>query len=380
MEAVIAFSGVAVILLYCLVLIQYGNALRDIPNERFSHRDESGFRVSVIVPVRNEINSLPYIINDLSEQDYPTEHFEVLFVDDHSDDGSAEYLKKICRERRNFRLLSLDGKIYGKKEAISLGSSFARYSWIIQTDADCRIPVEFIRGHASMAASGKPVLIAGPVLTIPVKGLWNKFESIEMMSLTGTGMASFLLGRPVMCSGANLSYSRSFYEAVKADLLAVPSASGDDMFLMIQAKRHQKSFAYLASPRYIVSAVPTGTIGSFISQRVRWGSKARYYADRDLLSLSLLVWISNAILFFYLVASLLHPFFIPFFIASWFMKSFADFILLHLTARIFRRKQLLTIFPLAALFYYFYVTLAGALSLVGRYSWKGREYGAHRIS
>lgn len=378
MGTVLACSGVVVILIYCLVIIRYGNVLRKYADKIPSHLPEKPLKVSVIIPVRNEISSLPYIINDLLAQDYPAGNYEVVLVNDHSDDGSVEYLYEVCREKENFRFVSLDGHTSGKKQALNMGCSVARYSWIIQTDADCRLPKGFIRGHASLAASGKPAFIAGPVLTIPVKGILNKLESIEMMSLTGTGMASFLIGRPVMCSGANLSYSRSFYEEVKEDLLAVPSPSGDDMFLMIEAKRNRKSMAYLGSPRYIVSTAPAGTIGSFFRQRVRWGSKARYYADRGLLSLSLLVWTANAILLIYAVAALFQPFFISVFILSWVIKSFTEFILLYLTARIFRRVQLLWIFPLAALFYYFYITLAGVLSMAGRYSWKGRDYGVHR--
>jgi poly-beta-1,6-N-acetyl-D-glucosamine synthase len=378
MGTVIACSGLLVILFYCLVILRYGNALRGYKDKIPPDIPEISFKVSVVVPIRNEINNLPDIINDLSAQYYPAGNYEVVLVNDHSDDGSEEYLIEVCRKKENFRIVSLDGHASGKKEAISLGCSVARYGWIIQTDADCRLPKQFIRGHATLAANGKSDLIAGPVLIIPGRSIWSKLESVEMMSLTGTGMASFLMGRPVMCSGANLSYSSSFYEEVKEDLLSVPSPSGDDMFLMVQAKRHQKSMTYLVSPNHIVSTAPAGSIGLFFRQRVRWGSKARHYTDRGLLSLSLLVWTANAIVLFYAVAGLFQPVFIPVFILSWVIKSFTEFILLYHTASIFRCSQLLYIFPLAALFYYFYITVAGALSMAGRFSWKGRAYGMRR--
>ncbi len=380
METVLVTSGVVVILIYCFVISGYGNALRSYNYEKPSIDPENPFKVSLIIPVRNEIDRLPDLIADLRDQDYPRANYEVILVDDHSEDGSKEFLQEACRSNKNFRFASLDGQYSGKKKAINLGCSMAAYHWIIQTDADCRLEPGFIRGHASLASSGEHVLITGPVLTLPEYGIWNKFEAIEMLSLTATGMATFLRGSQVICSGANLSYSRDFYEEVKAVLLAIPSVSGDDMFLLIQAKKTGKKMAYLFTPGTLVRTAPAGSIGSFIKQRIRWGSKVRHYSDAGLLTLSLLVWLANAVLLFFTVAAFLYPNIIPVLLFLWVTKSSIEFVFLHQATRVFRCRKLLYVFPVAAFFYYFYITVAGALSMAGRFSWKGRIYGANRNS
>ncbi|MEX0981652.1 MAG: glycosyltransferase [Bacteroidales bacterium] len=374
MGILITCMGSVVILIYVVVFIRYGNALLSAQGSVHTSKAIGSVKVSVIIPVRNEFYSLPLLIDDLDKQNYLQENYEVIFVNDHSNDGSETYLIEICQSRMNFSFCSLDSGFLGKKQAIDKGCSIAKGDWIIQTDADCRLPSGFISGHADLAFAGKAGLIAGPVLTESGKGMWCSLESIEMMSLTGTGMASFLLGRPVMCSGANLSYNKAFYMEVREEVLKVPSASGDDMFLLMQAKKLDKGMAYLNSFEHLVTTSLNGSIYSFISQRVRWGSKARFYSDRDLLFLSMVVWLTNAIITLYLVGSFFIPLLLPFFLASWIIKSGVDFRVLYLVARIFRRTRQLRWFPLAALFYYFYVTVAGLLAMYGKYSWKDRTY------
>ena len=374
MGIAIVFMGSVVILIYIVLFVRYGNALLSVHGSLHTHKTSCSLMVSVIIPVRNEFNSLSLLIDDLDKQDYLDENYEVIFVNDHSNDGSAIFLFEVCQSRKNYKICSLDDRIGGKKQAIDKGCSIAKGNWIVQTDADCRLPAGFISGHADLASRVSAGLIAGPVLTESGKGMWSSLESIEMMSLTGTGMASFLLGRPVMCSGANLSYSKVFYEEVREELLNVPSASGDDMFLLMQAKKLDKGMVYLDSFDYLVTTSINRSLYSFMNQRVRWGSKARFYSDRDFLLLSMIVWLMNAMITLYLVSSFFIPLLLPVFLASWIIKSLVDFRFLYLAARIFGRTYQLRWFPIAALFYYFYVTVAGFMAMYGRYSWKDRPY------
>jgi poly-beta-1,6-N-acetyl-D-glucosamine synthase len=378
MGIVLACVGSAVILIYCVLIVRYRIALSFDQPDNDANQAFRQIKISVIVPVRNELLTLPAIMQDLLQQRYLPENYEVIFINDHSADGSDRYLVETCRGQKNFRMETLGEHLSGKKQAINRGCSVADGEWIIQTDADCRLPEGFIAGHAAMARKQGVVLVAGPVLIDNSKGLWNRLEALELMSLTGVGMASFLLDQPVMCSGANLSYSRAFYEEVKEDLMSVPSASGDDIFLMLKAKQRAGGTAWLGSPKCLVTTSPSGGAGSFFDQRVRWGSKARYYSDKDLLILSITVWMSNAFLVVYLAGSFFSVFLFHVFIVSLIIKSIIEFLLLFRAARLFGRERLLRLFPLAAIFHYIYITVAGLFSMAGSYVWKGRSYKEHR--
>ncbi len=372
----LASMGLAVLLLYCIQMIRYGTALKKLQQQPVDLDSSSPFMVTLIIPVRNEMDRLETLLASLGAQDLSSTHYEVIFADDHSGDGSGAFLEQICERSDNYRYISLEEHQSGKKQAIDAAFAHAKGTWVIQTDADCVLPKSFLSGHTAMANGSDVELIAGPVLAEPARGIWNMVESVELMSLTGTGMASFLLGKPVMCSGANLSYSRNFYEEVRNVLLDIPSASGDDIFLMLQARKRKQRVAFLASADQLVMTAPTGNFLTFFQQRVRWGSKTRLYADSAIMALSVLVWTTNTMVTLALIGSFFDHRYIWLFAGSWILKSVVDFRLLYHTAKKFNRTVQLRWFPLAALFYYFYVTLAGLFSLFGKYRWKDRDYSS----
>src|SRR4051794_30709513 len=52
--------------------------------------------VTVIVPARNEEVNILNCMEDLAEQDYPAAMYEVILVDDHSTDATAELVKEFA--------------------------------------------------------------------------------------------------------------------------------------------------------------------------------------------------------------------------------------------------------------------------------------------
>ncbi len=53
-----------------------------------SDQIESEVNISIIIAVKNERKNLTALLISLGEIDFPTKKFEVVFVDDSSDDGS----------------------------------------------------------------------------------------------------------------------------------------------------------------------------------------------------------------------------------------------------------------------------------------------------
>ena len=48
--------------------------------------------ISIIIPARNERTNLPNLLNSLAQLDYPEDKYEIILINDHSTDGSREYL------------------------------------------------------------------------------------------------------------------------------------------------------------------------------------------------------------------------------------------------------------------------------------------------
>jgi len=98
--------------------------------------------VSVIVCAHNELDNLRELLPLLLRQDYPP-GFEVLLVDDRSQDDTLQYAQQLGQlyGPSRFRLVSVKSTPAGfspKKYALTLGIRAARHERLLFTDADCR--------------------------------------------------------------------------------------------------------------------------------------------------------------------------------------------------------------------------------------------------
>jgi len=92
--------------------------------------------VSVVVPVRDEVESLPLLLeaiaNTLSENGIS---YEIICVDDGSTDGSAEFLKEEAQNRSDLKAVILR-RNYGQTAAMSAGFNYAVGKAVVTLDAD----------------------------------------------------------------------------------------------------------------------------------------------------------------------------------------------------------------------------------------------------
>lgn len=327
--------------------------------------------VSVVVPLKNEEDHLPGLLDDLARQSFPDEHLEVIFVDDHSGDSSASILTKWKGLNARFRYLSLPPGVSGKKKALSHGIEHAEYDWIIQVDADCRLGPGFITAHMAFLEKYPSDLVAGIVTTGKGNGSFLEcFERLDVLALAGSGAGSFSLGRPMMCSGANLAYSRKLYKETRSFDPETTVASGDDMFMMIGARKLSKTLSFITDRESIVRTSPQKDLPGLIAQRIRWGAKAGSYKIHDIQLLALLVSLCNISMLLMPLWIFLYSLWWPWLAGAWLIKTLADFVLLYkMTGITGSRSDLKMFLPVSLLYYpYFLVTVLGALR--GRPVWK----------
>jgi|TARA_B110000495_G_scaffold6032_1_gene4527 glycosyltransferase involved in cell wall biosynthesis len=92
-------------------------------------------KVSVIIPVYNEVESINELYNQLTKalEDYIP--YEIIFIDDGSSDDSAEIIKKICELNSSTNLIQFQ-RNYGKSAALAEGFKYANGNYIVTMDAD----------------------------------------------------------------------------------------------------------------------------------------------------------------------------------------------------------------------------------------------------
>ncbi|MBC8216004.1 MAG: glycosyltransferase family 2 protein [Candidatus Marinimicrobia bacterium] len=91
--------------------------------------------ISVVIPVYNEIGSLPELIQQVTEVLNPFHTWEIIFIDDGSTDGSVEYLEKVSGDTLQVTLIQFH-RNYGKSAALSEGFKHASGDYIVTMDAD----------------------------------------------------------------------------------------------------------------------------------------------------------------------------------------------------------------------------------------------------
>ncbi len=332
-------------------------------------------KVTVVVPFRNEADHLPGLINDLLRQNYPEELFFVILVNDHSTDGSGLLASSLVEAHQRFSCLDLPGGRNGKKEALSHAIESAGTPWIIQTDADCRVGPEFIAAHISFLEEHPSDLVAGFVSTSTRRGgFLEAFQKLDMFGLTGTGAGSYPYGRPIMCNGANLLYSKGLYWDTRSFDPADKTPSGDDMFMLIGARKLNRRISFNPEKKAQVSTSPVESPCALIRQRIRWGGKSSRYRMGDIQILAVVVALASFGVLLSPVWIVIDPGSAVWLLPAVGVKLIMDFLILAAVAfKIGQGRTLLWFFPVWIV-YCLYMPVVIVGSLLHGTTWKGRAF------
>ena len=143
-------------------------------------------KLSIIVPVYNEVNTLEIIIKKLVGLNlYKNIKKEIILIDDHSTDGSTEIIRKY--ESNNNELI----KTYYKKENKGKGDSqkiskqFVTGDYIIIQDADLKYDPEDINKLLKIAEDEKKDFVIGHrIMKTTIKHPYFFFRELAVNTLT----------------------------------------------------------------------------------------------------------------------------------------------------------------------------------------------------
>ena len=91
--------------------------------------------ISIVIPVLNEEESLEKLYSELSHVLAPIINWEIIFVDDGSDDDSLNVMKTIGKNDKRVTIVSFY-RNYGKSASLSEGFKIAKGKYVITIDAD----------------------------------------------------------------------------------------------------------------------------------------------------------------------------------------------------------------------------------------------------
>ncbi len=330
-----------------------------------------GPKVSVVIAARNEESSIAKLLESLEKQDY--QGYEIILVDDHSDDNTIEIAKNIAAKSKvSIKIISSPG--VGKKSALTEGIQVAESEFILVTDADCVVNSEWISGMVSGFTSEKIVFVAGMV-KYSGKGSWLRdILQTEMVFLQVVSAGMYKLGKPIMCNGASMAFRKSFF--VKNNgFFGDKYVSGDDIFLLQKANASGvNAIAWNCDSTNLVSTRPASSISEAILQRARWLSKVRGYTGLSgfvtgAMFLAVQLLLPGAIISVFVYGSVSNPI-----VLSFALKMGVELLLLSLAVPFFGENRIIPKFPLAMVVYNF-ISIASVFGLMKRdMKWKGRNW------
>ena len=325
--------------------------------------------ITVVVAARNEAQNIEALLRDLSQQNYSL--YEVIVVDDHSDDNTVQIAQHVTQEYTSFKVIRSPQS--GKKLALTEGVKHAQGSIIVTTDADCRVPAHWLSSIAIYFQQPEVKMVLGGV-RIRQKNFFHDLQAIEFSSLIGSAAATANRGYPTMCNGANIAYRKTVFEDVNGYSGNTHVPSGDDEFLMRKIKAlYPAGIYFMNDAQSVVTTQPNETVGAFIRQRLRWAGKWRYNTSVYTALLAVYIFLIQAItllcwalLFFsderLQVTAIL-------FLAT---KAFCEFLFLRSVCRFLGCRWNGLAFMTLQFIYPFYVTGIGLFAHFIPQRWKGR--------
>lgn len=328
---------------------------------------------SIVVPFRNEAKVLPELLESLSELDYPKDLFEIILVDDESEDRfENNYSYQNIQVLKNHRKSNSP-----KKDAIETAVENSKFSWIITTDADCIVPENWLKTLDAFIRENNVEMVVGAVTYRAENDFLQHFQLLEMMSLQGATIGSFGINHPFMCNGANFAYSKNLFKSLNGFEDSNQIASGDDVFLLQKALNSNEfgvsKIGYLKNHDFLVLTQPCFSLQALIQQRIRWASKASAYKTFFAKSVALAVFIGNLSVVLGLFFSLIDR--MPFwdFYILFALKIVFDFVLLYQTGK-FIQPQQIRFYLLSTVLYPFFCVAVALRSFRGTYEWKNRKH------
>ena len=335
-------------------------------------------KLAIVVACKNEEDNLPLLFSSIERQHSMPK--EIIFVDDNSTDNTFAILLDFAKKLPNVIVLQSPGN--GKKAALIEGVKHCTAKYVLFTDADCILPDEYcLNAKIFLTTHSVDMLLGGVKLhylssnfegDFSVKtdisdfalNPFKAFEILDLGSLQAVSAGSAMMGCPIMCNGANMIVRRDIYlEHISGIRTDIPS--GDDMFMLHNIKAANGKIFYLFRPELIISTRGNDNPLSFFTQRKRWIGKLPAYTDKFTVATATITAVTNIMLTALYITTVFNSGFLLMAAMAYIIKLIVDCIAIIPYLKTINKRNLLYYMPLMSIFYPFYVTFTGIVSVIG---------------
>ncbi|MCD6330218.1 MAG: glycosyltransferase [Candidatus Cloacimonetes bacterium] len=215
-----------VILVLSLFIILLGLSLIISPKRKSPAHNS----FSIIIPCRNEIHNLPTLFHSLDKLDYEKDLYEIILIDDASQDDTPKQIREYCENKPNYQSIIIEQKsadYKGKKYALKRGIEKAKFENLLFTDADCIVPTNWIDSFNKYLSNDIGMIVGYS----PEKNV-STFRRFSQIITADFYCATINLGVPFSNNGRNLYINKDAYDHVDGFEKIRDITCGEDKLLL----------------------------------------------------------------------------------------------------------------------------------------------------
>jgi len=327
--------------------------------------------ISVIIAARNEEKYLPHLLENLLEQNYPDELYEIIIINDRSTDNTSDiinYYERNYTQIRGFSINEEKSDLKAKKGALDCGIRNSSFELLAFTDADCLPSLNWLQEINNHFQKGVD-FIAGYSPLIIDQWFLALLKNLERASIFAVNAGSFGWNWGFTCTARNMAYRKEIFLKAGGFEGIGHLRSGDDDLLLQKLMKFIRKLNFMFSQNSIVKSYDKQTAKEQFDLENRRASKWRYYPVVIKL-MSMLVFfyfLSLTGTFLFSILGLIN--WVDFLILIGF-KILIEFCLLLIFNLKVKKLHLLSVFPLAEIIYIPYFVFFALKGTFGKYSWK----------
>lgn len=259
------------------------------------HIDNFPF-VSIVVPARDEENNILMCLDSIFKSEYPKDKFEIIVVNDRSNDKTRQYVESYVSNNINLRLINIENDneklIPGKPGALDIGIKAAKGDYVLMTDADCEVNKKWILSIVKTFVEKKSDQVASFTL-VKHNNFFDKYQAIEWILMHTMASGGIGYKFPLGCFGNNTAIRKDMYLKI-GGYANLEFSVTEDLALLQAVHKAKGKVDYICHRDSTVRTLPIKNISDYLKQRKRWaigGKKLGWKATLFVLA-SLLIWIS----------------------------------------------------------------------------------------
>ena len=188
--------------------------------------------ISIIIPTYNRKDRLRQCLRSIIEQDYPQDKFEIIVVDDGSNDGTQDLLKDLSEKHHNLRYFSQTHR--GPAAARNIGIKKAEAEIIGFTDNDCILKNDWIKQMLSVHKLEEDVMVIGGLTKVDnrnIRALVSQFLSDGAIETNIDGTI-----RTIFFPTCNVSFKKKYLDEEFNELFLLPAGEDLEFFWRLYKK------------------------------------------------------------------------------------------------------------------------------------------------